>query len=118
VDRRTRNLFAVALVVVIAVTGGAALILGGGSPAPGPPPDAATVVGVVVGVDATSLTDVSGFTLRPDDGEGIDFGLSELQNGATFAPGHLAEHQALGTRIRVWYHDDGQTLEALWLEDA
>jgi hypothetical protein len=119
VDRRTRNLFAVALIVVIALTGGAALLLSGAGPlAPGPPADAPTADGVVVAVDARSLTDVRSFALRTDDGRVLLFGLAELSNGTQFPPGHLAEHQATSTPIRVWYRDDGRNLEALYLEDA
>jgi hypothetical protein len=120
VDRRTRNLFAVALVVVIALAGGGALLMGGGgSPASTPPAASETTEGVVVGVDATGLTNVTGFTLRADDGAVLEFGLTGLQNGVAFPPGHLAEHQTLGTRIRVWYDQSSDgTLEAVWLDDA
>jgi hypothetical protein len=119
VDRWTRNLFALVLVIVIGLTGGAALLLSGASPiAPGPPSDAATVDGVVVAVDARSLTDVRSFAVRTGDGRVLLFGLAELANGTQFPPGHLAEHQATATPVRVWYRDDGSSLEALYLEDA
>ena len=122
-DTRTRNLFAVILVLVIAVTGGAALILGGaaGSPAPSagsPPADALQVDGVIVAVDARSLTDVRSFDLRTSDGRVLTFGLTQLQNGVAFPPGHLPEHQATAAPVRVWYRDAGGTLQALYLEDA
>jgi hypothetical protein len=118
VDRRTRNAFALILVVVIAVTGGAALILGGGPAAPGPPPDAPTVDGVVVAVDARSLTDVRSFDLRTADGRILTFGLGELQNGVAFPPGHLAEHKVSATPVRVWYRATTDPPAALYLEDA
>jgi len=119
VDRRTRNAFAVILVVVIALTGGAAILLGGGTPAvPSPPADVPTVDGVVVGVDAKALTDVRSFDLRTTDGTVMTFGLAKLENGIQFPPGHLAEHQATATPIRVWYRDDAGSLHALFLEDA
>lgn len=121
-DRRTRNLFALALVVVIALTGGAALILGGGGPPPGatasPPAGTAEVVGVIVAVDARGLDDVRGFTLRREGGEQLDFSLADLENGTEFPPGHLAEHQATAELVRVWYRDAGDERMAIRLEDA
>jgi len=122
VDTRTRNLFAVILIVVVAVTGGAALILGGGgtsTPSAGSPPDDALQIdGVIVAVDARSLTDVRSFDLRATDGRVLTFGLAQLQNGVTFPPGHLPEHQATALPVRVWYRDEGGTLQALYLADA
>ena len=119
-DRRTRNLFALTLVIVIALTGGLAILLGGGSTilAPTPPADAATIDGVVIAVDAKSLTDVRSFALRTTDGRVLTFGLTDLENGAQFAPGHLAEHQATAIPIRVWYRDGPTMLEAVFLQDA
>jgi hypothetical protein len=118
VDRRTRNLFALALVVVIAITGGAALILGGGAPqASGGPSGTTSVVGLVVGVDSAGLTDVRSFRLRTDDGQTLEFGLAGLENGVQFPPSHLAEHQLTASRIRVWYRS-GDPLQAIRLEDA
>ena len=117
-DRRTRNLFALALVVVIAITGGAALILGGGTPQPsGAPPGTTSVTGLVVGVDSDGLTDVRGFTLRTDDGRTLVFGLTDLENGVEFPPGHLAEHQVTASPVRVWYRS-GEPPQAIRLEDA
>ena len=124
-DHRTRNLFAVALVIVIVLTGGAALLLGdddGTGPTGSPgvrPTDAPSMVGVIVGVDAQDLADVRAFTLRRgDDSELVEFDLSELRNGTAFPPGHLAEHQVTAEPVRVFYRDDGGTLFALWVDDA
>jgi hypothetical protein len=131
VDRRTRNLFALALVAVIAVTGGAALIFGGGGGPIGPggsggsggsgqvgPPGTTAVVGAIVAVDARGLGDVRGFTLRRVGGQLIDFDLARLENGVEFPPGHLAEHQATAAPVRVWYLDEGGVRYAIRLEDA
>ena len=93
-------------------------VLGGGGSSPGRP-DAPTVDGVVLKVDSTGLASVSGFTLRSDDGRTLLFTLAGLRNGTVFPPGHLAEHQATSSRIRVSYADAGTgTLDALWIEDA
>jgi hypothetical protein len=119
VDRRTRNLFALALVVVIALTGGAALLLGGtGLRDPGAPPGATAVVGVVVGVTSTGLDKVSGFTLRTTDQGTLAFVVGDLENGAEFPPGHLVEHQATAQPVRVWYRTEAGDRVAIRLEDA
>ena len=118
-DGRTRNLFALVLVMVVAVTGGAALILGGGTVRePGSPPGATVVDGVIVGVQAESLGNVRSFTLRTSSGDVLEFGLASLENGDEFPPGHLAEHQVTAEVVRVWYRDDGGTLLAIRAEDA
>jgi hypothetical protein len=119
VDRRTRNVFAVILVVVIAVTGGAALILGGDvGPDSGPPADAEFATGVVVAVDARSLTDVRSFDLRTTDGAVVTFELSALRNGVAFPPGHLSEHMATASPVDVWYRREDGVDRALWIVDA
>lgn len=119
-DRRTRNLFALAILAVIAITGGAALILGGGGPTASAGPAGTTpVVGVIVAVDSSGLTDVRSFTLRATDGGRLlVFGLTALQNGVQFPPGHLAEHQLTGSPVRVWYRPGDDPLLAVRLEDA
>ena len=122
-DRTTRRVFVGALVLLVAAGVGLALLGGGGgSPAR---PDVPTVDGVVIKVDSTGLASVSGFTLRSDDGLTLAFTLAGLRNGTIFPPGHLAEHQATSSRIRVWYVDAAAaagtgtgTLDALWIEDA
>lgn len=118
-DRRTRNVFAVILVVVIAMTGGAALILGGDvGPDSGPPADAAVAQGVVVAVDARSLTDVRSFDLRMADGAVATFDLGALRNGVAFPPGHLSEHMATSSPVTVWYRREDGVDKALWIVDA
>ena len=118
-DRSTRNLFALALVAIVAVTGAAAFLLGGTALRdPEAPKDAQAVVGVIVGVDAASLDRVNGFSLRTTDRGTLRFTLGELENGAEFPPGHLAEHQALASPIRVWYRTEGIARVAFRIEDA
>jgi hypothetical protein len=119
VDPRTRNLFVIALVAIVVLTGAAAFLLGGpGQPDASPPPDAQQMVGVIVGVQATSLTDVRGFTLRTTDGASVQFAIGDLENGAKFPPGHLVEHQSTAQPIRVWYRIQDGTKVAIRLEDA
>jgi hypothetical protein len=119
VDRRTRNLFALAFGVVVVVTAAAALLLGGSSARdPGPPADATSVVGVIVGVDSQGLDKVDGFTLRTTDQGSLVFRIGVLENGAQFPPGHLVEHQASAQPVRVWYRNDGDAKVAIRLEDA
>jgi len=119
VDRRSRNLFLVALVVVIGLTGAAVFLLGGsGTAGPSGPPGAQAAVGVIVGVDSEGLDKVTGFDLRTTDQGTLDFVLGTLDNGAVFPPGHLVEHQATGQAVRVWYRTEDGVRVAVRLEDA
>jgi hypothetical protein len=77
-----------------------------------------TETGVVIAVDAISLGDVRGFTLRTTDGRSVDFTLGALENAAEFPPGHLAEHQATATPIVVTYRDEGGGRVAVRIVDA
>ena len=107
--RRIIGLLAVA-VAVVAIVFAAATILGG--------PGRKVETGIVVSVQATGLTAVQGFSIRTIDGRTIDFRIDELENGTTFAPGHLAEHKVTLVPVRVTYVDrDGSHL-AVRIEDA
>lgn len=119
-DRATRNLFALLLVGIIVLTGGAALILGGPPPAmdSGAPPGTTATVGVIVGVQAESLSDVRSFQVRTTAGEVLDFDLSALENGDVFPPSHLAEHQVTSEPVRVWYRNESGTRFAIRVDDA
>lgn len=118
-DRRTRNLFALVLVLVLAATGGATILLSGaGADLTGGSTDAPSVVGVIVGVESEGLDEVRGFSVRTADGTTIAFAIGTLENGASFPPGHLVEHQATAQPVRVWYRTDGETRVAIRLEDA
>ena len=81
-------------------------------------PAARTQVGVVVSVDSVSLTDVRGFTIRTTDGRTMVFRIGQLENGAQFAPGHLAEHAATAVPIVVTYRSEAGANVAIRLEDA
>ena len=118
-DRRTRNLFALLFVVVVASTGVAAILLSETStPSDDAPPGTTAVVGVIVAVDSQGLADVRGFTLRGAGGELQDFDLRDYESGTEFPPGHLAEHQATATPVRVWYREESGIRLAIRLEDA
>ena len=118
-DRRTRNLFALALIGFVAVVGTVAIVLSGtGSPDPDGPRDATAAVGVIVGVESTGLDAVTAFALRTTDGTILDFTIGQLENRAEFPPGHLAEHQATGAPVRVWYRMEGEERVAVRIEDA
>jgi hypothetical protein len=98
----------VALIVVLAVA--ATTILGG--------PGRQVETGIVVAVEATSLSDVQGFSIRTADGRTVDFRVGTIEDATTFAPGHLAEHKVSLAPIRVTYVDEGGSHVAVRLEDA
>jgi hypothetical protein len=118
VDRRTVAFFGVVLVAIAVLALGASAVSGPATASPSPPGDSATVDGIVVGVDATGLSNVTSFRLRTDDGRTLTFGLRELRDRVNFPPGHLNEHVANSVRVRVWYREDPTGLQALWLDDA
>ena len=122
-DARTRNAFLVVVALVVGIAAATAFLFGGtasGDPsgASGAPPDAQHVVGVVTSVDSSGLTNVTGFGLRTADGTTMTFSLDALENAVEFPPGHLVEHQASASRIRVWFRTDGGVDRAVRLEDA
>ena len=126
VDRRTRNLFALVLVLVIAITGGAALVLSeigptfvdpGGPDVPDDGRDGSFIRGVVVDVDTRSLSDVRSFTIRLGD-KTFDFQIGELENAHEFPPAHLHEHQATAEPVLVFYHEEDGVRFATRIEDA
>jgi hypothetical protein len=113
--RRTadaRRLVIPAAVAIIAVVTAvvAANLIGG--------PGRRVETGVVVAVDATSLTSVQGFSIKTTDGRTVDFRVGKLENGAVFPPGHLAEHRVTLVPIRVTYVDEGGGPVAVRIEDA
>ncbi|HEY3163700.1 MAG TPA: hypothetical protein VGJ71_05035 [Candidatus Limnocylindrales bacterium] len=99
---------AVAAVIVLAVA--ATTILGG--------PGRQVEIGVVVAVQATSLSSIQGFSIRTTDGRTVDFRVGTLENATGFPPGHLAEHKVSLVPIRVTYVDRDGAHTAIRLEDA
>ena len=118
-DRRTRNLFLVVVVVVLGLTG-AVVFLQGGPPSTDPvgPPGAQAEVGVIVAVESEGLDKVTGFlTAHPRAGPPRLCHRQPRQR-RRFPPGHLVEHQATAQPIRVWYRTENGERVAIRLEDA
>ena len=115
-DRRTAVVFGLILVLVAGLGIAAAVFARPGTT--GRPDNLPTVDGIVVGVDSAGLGNVKGFRLRTADGRTLAFGLADLKDGAQFPPGHLTEHLATSSPIRVWYQGSGDQLQAVWLEDS
>ena len=108
-SRRLVVLGAVAFAAV-AIAIGAATITGG--------PSRQVDTGIVVAVQATSLSAVQGFSIRTSDGQTVEFRIGALENASAFAPGHLAEHKVSLVPVRVtWVERDGSRV-AVRIEDA
>jgi hypothetical protein len=95
-------------VVLLAIA--ASTVLGG--------PGRQVETGIVVAVQATSLSAVQGFSIRTGDGRTVDFRIVSLENASTFPPGHLAEHKVSLVPVRVTYVDRDGGHEAVRIEDA
>jgi hypothetical protein len=79
---------------------------------------ASPVTGILVKIDSLGLTKVRGFTLRTDGGAEIPFTIGTLENGAEFPPGHLAEHMATSSPVRVFFREEGGEPVVYRIEDA
>lgn len=112
-DRRNRKGFALALLMVVAATTAAAILASRGSERP-----ELTVTGVVAGIESEGLDRVRSFSLRTDAGQIVQFEFGTLQNAAEFPPGHLAEHQATGQRVKVSFLLQGESKVAVRIDDA
>jgi hypothetical protein len=109
---RRRTIVVAAGIVVALIAGGAILATSLARP------PRQTETGVVIRVDATSLTNVTGFTIRTPDGRTVAFRLGQLENSAQFAPGHLNEHMATAIPVLVTYRDENGERVVVRLEDA
>ena len=116
-DRGTFRLLVAALAVIVVAVAVAAAVFGG-TARDTEAPHGEEAVGIVSSIDSAGLTNVRGFTLLMPDGRELEFAIGRLENGAAFPPGHLAEHQALASPVRVWYRTEGDALVAFRLEDA
>ena len=77
-----------------------------------------SVQGVILEVEAASITEVASFTLLGDDGEVFEFGIApdaarDLAEG--FLPGHLRGHALAAQEVTVFFREEGDTLLALRL---
>jgi hypothetical protein len=113
VTRRRLALVAASTAVLVA-----SLVGCGAGATPGPSFPASPVEGVIVAVDAASLSDVRGFTLRLAGGSTIAFTLGQLENPTEFPPGHLKEHQATSEPVRVYFRIESGAPIAYRIEDA
>ena len=110
---------AIVLVALVGLSIFAPVRLCGCSPPAPPTPDVTSPAdGVVIAVDAASLTDVRAFTLRTSGGFAFEFKLGTLENATEFSPSHLKEHQATSAPIRVWFRVENGVRVAYRLDDA
>jgi hypothetical protein len=98
------------VVAVVAVAVAAVTVFGG--------PGRRVETGIVVAVQATSLSSVQGFSIRTQDGRTVDFRVGAIEDATQFPPGHLAEHKVSLVPVRVTYVEEGGGLVAVRLEDA
>lgn len=106
------------LLVLVVASAGAVLLLNRTGSNPGGSANAPSVVGVIVGVQSEGLDRVRSFDLRTEDGATLAFRVGDLENGVTFPPGHLVEHQATAQPVRVWYETAREENVAIRIEDA
>ena len=79
-----------------------------------------SAVGVILQVEASSITQVDSFTLRSNDGETLVFRIApdarpDPQEG--FVASHLRSHAALAEQVEVFYREENGELLALRLVD-
>jgi len=116
---RRRAALVVALLVVALVSGGCGDAGTTRTPSGSLPPLVSPVTGLLTHIEAEGLSKVTAFTLRTADGRETRFLIGILENGAQFPPGHLAEHMANASPIRVFFRDYGAgNLVAYRLEDG
>ena len=78
-----------------------------------------SVVGVIIDVQASSLTRIDSFTLRENDGATLVFEVApdaaqDPREG--FFPGHLRTHALAAEQVEVFYREEDGRLLALRLE--
>ena len=88
------------------------------SDASGAPVPDSPVAGIVFDVTSAGLSQVTGFTLRTNNGETIQFMIGTLENGDEFPPGHLKEHQAAASPVLVFFREANGQLVVYRIEDA
>ena len=115
------------LALALALGGAIAACGTGATPSPAEPSPSATaapgwpespIEGVILEVNASSLSEVATFTLRADDGRSWEFEVGPLENATEFPPAHLHEHQATSTPVLVFFRSEPSHLVAYRIEDA
>jgi hypothetical protein len=92
--------------------------LAGCGPRTSVPPPTSPVEGVVTKVESTGLNEVASFDLRTANGTIYTFEIGDLENPVDFPPGHLREHMATSSLVRVFFDVDGDRFLVTRLEDA
>ncbi len=103
-------LLGVVAVAAVALAAAAAMTIGG--------PGRQVETGIVVAVEATSLSSVQGFSIQTVDGRTVDFRIVSIENAVSFPPSHLSEHKVSLIPIRVTYVEKDGSHVAVRLEDA
>ena len=123
------TVFALALAIALGACQPAAISTTGptvtaAAGSPGATADGASAVatspmtGVPIDIEAAGLSQVTAFTIRTNAGAEQRFLVGKLENAVDFPPGHLAEHLATSSPIRVFFRVEGSDLVAYRLEDA
>jgi hypothetical protein len=76
--------------------------------------------GVIIDVDAPTLTEINSFTLRTLDGDTLVFEISpdaEQDPVEGFFPGHLRSHAIAAEQVRIFYVRSGDRRLATRLQD-
>jgi hypothetical protein len=108
-------------IIVLATLGVVGVVALGGNFAPrpsDPPLSASPIDGVIVSVDALSLTEVLSFQIRTSDGTVFELAMGTLENATEFSPSHLSEHQATSVPVRAYYRLENDIPVVYRLEDA
>jgi hypothetical protein len=82
--------------------------------------DELSVTGVILEVDAPSLTEIDSFTFRTNEGETLVFRVAPDAAADPlegFVPGHLQSHALLAEQVEIFYREEGGELLALRLVD-
>ena len=111
------SLFAVVAIPLVAIVW-LALPRPGCACTPTPTLPTSPVEGVVISVDARSITQVNAFDLRMRSGVVYTFTMGVLENATSFSPSHLAEHMASSQPVRVFYRFENGAPTVYRLEDA
>ena len=79
-----------------------------------------SVVGIILDVQSTSLTQIESFTMRTNDGETLVFHVApdarpDPQEG--FVPGHLRSHAVAAEQVKIFYREENGDLLATRLVD-